>query len=143
MIDDLIKHVQRSVIEYSFSDYSASISHFHRLSLSIAMFAARAAFRSPALRRGIHTGRTSNPARSSFAVSGAVLVAGGAAYAAYYSWDMRSSSRRITLEEAGKAKPTCISECLFDRWIQNRNLEKYHHLRVYQKTPENLQTTRL
>jgi hypothetical protein len=84
-----------------------------RLLLSVAMFAARAALRSPALRRGIHTGRTSNSARSSFALSGAVLVAGGAAYAAYYSWDLGTRSRRIKLEEAGKVVTAYIFELVF------------------------------
>ncbi|KAG8765714.1 Oxidoreductase [Ceratobasidium sp. 428] len=63
------------------------------------MFTARTALRTSALRRSIHTGRASNTIRSSWNISGAVLVAGAVTYAAYHSWDTSSSSRRISLDE--------------------------------------------
>ncbi|KAG9097545.1 Oxidoreductase [Ceratobasidium sp. UAMH 11750] len=69
------------------------------------MFAARAAFRSSALRRTIYTARTSNATRSSWVSSGAVLVAGGVTYAAYYSWNIDTRNRRIALDEKAPQKP--------------------------------------
>ncbi|KAG9124808.1 Oxidoreductase [Ceratobasidium sp. 392] len=69
------------------------------------MFAARAAFGTSALRRTIHTTRSYHAVRSSWATSGAMLVAGGATYAAYHFWDTDLRGRRIHLDEEAPKKP--------------------------------------
>lgn len=82
---------------------------------SPTMFAARAALRSPALRRGIHTGPKPSSGRSSFVTSGVVLVAGLGAYAAYHSWDAGNRSRRAVPTDTGE----CRTSTLLVTWYIN------------------------
>ncbi|KAF8609060.1 hypothetical protein BDV93DRAFT_519082 [Ceratobasidium sp. AG-I] len=74
------------------------------------MFAARAALRSPALRRGIHTGPKTSTGRSSLVTSGVVLAAGLGAYAAFHSWDAGNRSRRAIPTEAEKKPRIATTE---------------------------------